>query len=59
MTRSTASHALPPNLLQRIFAMLPHHEHIVHALMTCKAWCGSALPMPHACLQWMCLLRPS
>jgi hypothetical protein len=31
---------LPAELLQRIFAMLPHHEHIVHALMTCKAWCA-------------------
>ena len=44
-------HDLPVELLQRILVMLPHHEHIVQALMTCKAWCAPAVPfcgLPHA-----------
>ena len=55
MEGSTSLHALPPDLLQRVFSMLPHHEHIVHALLTCKAWCAPAVQlhicgMPSACL---------
>jgi F-box-like len=51
MGRTTTVHDLPVELLQRILAMLPHHEHIVQALMTCKAWCAPAVPfcsLPHA-----------
>ena len=29
---------LPQELLQHILRMLPHHEDLVHALMTCRSW---------------------
>ena len=48
MGRTVTVHDLPAELLQRIFAMLPHHEHIVHALMTCKAWWAPTVPW-HIC----------
>lgn len=38
--RPSPAASLDSDVLQRILSMLPHHEHVVHALMTCRSWCA-------------------